>query len=58
VTKLPSQSEALSMIECTGTGKAGKSAKIIASAALAGELSALMKQANWRARTRRWDAEG
>jgi hydroxymethylglutaryl-CoA reductase len=46
------------MIECMGTGKAGKFAKIISSVALAGELSTLTAQANWRARTMRWDAEG
>jgi hydroxymethylglutaryl-CoA reductase (NADPH) len=44
-TKLPSQSEALSMIGCLGTGKARKFAEIIASVALAGELSTLAAQA-------------
>lgn len=57
-TKLPSQREALSMMECMGTGKAGKFTKVIASVALAGELSTLAVQANWRARSRRSDAEG
>ncbi|HTY46097.1 MAG TPA: hydroxymethylglutaryl-CoA reductase (NADPH) [Methanomassiliicoccales archaeon] len=44
-TKLPSQNEALSMIGCVGAGKARKFAEIIASVALAGELSTLAAQA-------------
>ena len=43
-TKLPCQSEALSMIGCVGTGKAKKLAEIVAVTVLAGELSTLAAQ--------------
>jgi len=44
-TRLPCQSEALSMIGCLGEGKAVKLAEIAASVVLAGELSTLAAQA-------------
>ncbi|HUV24397.1 MAG TPA: hydroxymethylglutaryl-CoA reductase (NADPH) [Methanomassiliicoccales archaeon] len=44
-TRLPCQSEALSMMGCLGEGKAKKLAEIIASAVLAGELSTLSAEA-------------
>jgi hydroxymethylglutaryl-CoA reductase (NADPH) len=44
-TKLPSQSEALSVMGCLGLGKAKKMAEIVASVVLAGELSTLAAQA-------------
>jgi hydroxymethylglutaryl-CoA reductase (NADPH) len=44
-TKLPSQSEALSVMGCHGPGKAKKLAEIVASVVLAGELSTLAAQA-------------
>jgi len=43
-TKLPCQSEALSMIGCLGQGKAKKFAEIVAATVLAGELSTLAAQ--------------
>ena len=45
-TKLPCQSEALSMIGCLGNGKAKKLAEIVAVTVLAGELSTLAAQAS------------
>ncbi|MDR0334391.1 MAG: hydroxymethylglutaryl-CoA reductase (NADPH) [Methanomassiliicoccaceae archaeon] len=45
-TKLPCQSEALSMIGCLGSGKAKKLAEIVAVTVLAGELSTLAAQAS------------
>lgn len=44
-TKLPTQSEALSMIGCLGEGKSRKLAEIIAATVLAGELSTLAAEA-------------
>ena len=44
-TKLPSQSEALKMMDCLGSGKADKFAEIVAATVLAGELSTLGAQA-------------
>ena len=44
-TRLPSQSEALSMIGCLGEGKAKKLAEIVAVTVLAGELSTISAQA-------------
>lgn len=44
-TKLPAQSEALSMIDCKGAGKAHKFAELVAVTVLAGELSTLGAQA-------------
>ncbi|MDD1770804.1 MAG: hydroxymethylglutaryl-CoA reductase (NADPH) [Methanomassiliicoccales archaeon] len=44
-TKLPCQSEALSIMGCHGTGKAKKFAEIVAAVTLAGELSTLAAQA-------------
>lgn len=44
-TRLPGQAEALSMIGCTGAGKARKLAEIMTAVALAGELSTLCAQA-------------
>ncbi len=44
-TKLPAQSEALSMIDCKGAGKARKFAELVAVTVLAGELSTLGAQA-------------
>lgn len=44
-TKLPAQSEALSMIDCKGAGKALKFAELVAVTVLAGELSTLGAQA-------------
>lgn len=44
-TKLPAQSEALSMIDCKGEGKALKFAELVAVTVLAGELSTLGAQA-------------
>jgi len=44
-TKLPCQSEALSIMNCLGTGKAKKFAEIVAAVVLAGELSTLAAQA-------------
>ena len=44
-TKLPAQSEALSMIDCKGEGKAQKFAELVAVTVLAGELSTLGAQA-------------
>lgn len=44
-TRLPCQSEALSMMDCLGTGKAKKLAEIAAATVLAGELSTLGAQA-------------
>ena len=44
-TKLPSQSEALSIMGCLGPGKAKKLAEIVASVVLAGELSTIAAQA-------------
>jgi len=44
-TKLPCQSEALSIMGCLGAGKAKKFAEIVAAACLAGELSTLAAQA-------------
>jgi hydroxymethylglutaryl-CoA reductase (NADPH) len=44
-TKLPSQSEALTVMGCLGPGKAKKLAEIIASVVLAGELSTIAAQA-------------
>jgi len=44
-TKLPSQSEALSMMGCLGEGKAKKLAEIVAVTVLAGELSTISAQA-------------
>ncbi len=43
-TKLPSQSEALNVMGCLGTGKARKLAEIVASVVLAGEISTLAAQ--------------
>ena len=43
-TKLPTQSDALSMIDCKGEGKARKFAEIVAVTVLAGELSLLGAQ--------------
>jgi hydroxymethylglutaryl-CoA reductase (NADPH) len=43
-TRLPCQSEALSMIGCLGPGKAGKLAEIVGAVVLAGELSTLAAQ--------------
>jgi len=45
-TRLPCQSEALSMIGCSGAGKAKKLAEIVAAAVLAGELSTIAAQAS------------
>lgn len=44
-TRLPCQSEALSMIGCAGAGKARKLAEIVGAVVLAGELSTLCAQA-------------
>jgi len=44
-TKLPSQSEALQMMDCLGSGKADKFAEIVAVTVLGGELSTLGAQA-------------
>lgn len=44
-TRLPCQSEALSMMGCLGTGKARKFAEIVAATCLAGEISTLAAQA-------------
>ena len=44
-TKLPSQSEALQMMDCLGSGKADKFAEIVAATVLAGELSTIGAQA-------------
>jgi hydroxymethylglutaryl-CoA reductase (NADPH) len=44
-TKLPCQSEALSIMNCLGTGKAKKFVEIVAAVVLAGELSTLAAQA-------------
>ena len=44
-TRLPCQSEALSMIGCLGEGKAPKLAEIVGAVVLAGELSTLSAQA-------------
>lgn len=44
-TRLPCQSEALSMIGCVGQGKAAKLAEIVGAVVLAGELSTLSAQA-------------
>lgn len=44
-TSLPCQKEALSMIGCSGAGKARKLSEIVASTVLAGELSNLAAQA-------------
>jgi len=44
-TRLPCQSEALRMMDCLGSGKAGKLAEIVAVTVLAGELSTLAAQA-------------
>jgi hydroxymethylglutaryl-CoA reductase (NADPH) len=44
-TRLPCQSEALSMLGCFGSGKAKKFAEIVAATCLAGELSTLAAQA-------------
>jgi len=44
-TRLPSQSEALQMMDCLGTGKADKFAEIVAITVLSGELSTLGAQA-------------
>lgn len=44
-TSLPTQSEALQMIGCKGSGKARKLAEIVAVTVLAGELSTLAAQA-------------
>jgi len=44
-TRLPCQSEALSIIGCRGAGKAAKFAEIIGAVVLAGELSTLSAQA-------------
>ena len=44
-TRLPCQSEALSMLGCVGAGKAGKLAEIAGAVVLAGELSTLCAQA-------------
>jgi len=44
-TRLPCQSEALSMMGCLGAGKAKKLAEIAAALVLAGELSTLAAQA-------------
>ncbi len=44
-TKLPAQSEALSMIDCKGEGKALRFAELVAVTVLAGELSTLGAQA-------------
>ncbi|MGD1060975.1 MAG: hydroxymethylglutaryl-CoA reductase (NADPH) [Methanomassiliicoccales archaeon] len=44
-TRLPCQSEALSIMGCLGVGKAKKFAEIVAAVALAGELSTLAAQA-------------
>jgi hydroxymethylglutaryl-CoA reductase (NADPH) len=44
-TRLPCQSEALSMIDCVGLGKSKKLAEIIGAVVLAGELSTLAAQA-------------
>ena len=44
-TKLPAQSEALSMMDCKGAGKAVKFAELVAVTVLAGELSTLGAQA-------------
>jgi hydroxymethylglutaryl-CoA reductase (NADPH) len=44
-TRLPCQSEALSMIGCLGPGKANKLAEIVGTVVLAGELSTLCAQA-------------
>ncbi len=44
-TKLPAQSEALSMMDCKGAGKAHKFAELVAVTVLAGELSTLGAQA-------------
>lgn len=44
-TRLPTQSEALSMIGCLGDGKSRKLAEIIAATVLAGELSTLAAEA-------------
>ncbi len=43
-TRLPSQAEALRMMDCIGTGKASKLAEIVAATVLAGELSTLGAQ--------------
>jgi hydroxymethylglutaryl-CoA reductase (NADPH) len=43
-TRLPCQSEALSVLGCLGTGKARKFAEIVAATVLAGELSTLGAQ--------------
>jgi len=45
VTRLPCQSEALTMIGCLGSGMSGKLAEITAATVLAGELSTLAAQA-------------
>jgi hydroxymethylglutaryl-CoA reductase (NADPH) len=45
-TRLPCQSEALSMIGCLGAGKAKKFTEIVASVVLAGELSTIAAQAS------------
>lgn len=45
-TKLPCQSEALSMMDCLGTGKARKFAEIIGAVVLAAELSTLAAEAS------------
>ena len=44
-TKLPAQSEALSIMDCKGAGKAHKFAELVAVTVLAGELSTLGAQA-------------
>ena len=44
-TRLPCQSEALSMLGCLGSGKAKKFAEIVAATCLAGELSTMAAQA-------------
>ena len=44
-TRLPSQSEALQMMDCLGTGKADKFAEIVAVTVLGGELSTIGAQA-------------
>jgi hydroxymethylglutaryl-CoA reductase (NADPH) len=44
-TKLPAQSEALSIMDCKGAGKAHKFSELVAVTVLAGELSTLGAQA-------------
>lgn len=44
-TKLPAQSEALSIMDCVGSGKAVKFAELVAVTVLAGELSTIGAQA-------------